>query len=184
MRAASLALFVAWLAVCEGGLARDREAEAKKVGRHYRLAWDDLAPLVTGAGIALELPDGTRLRGRVMSVEAESLTLDVTKTSNRSVYGKGRVSLPRSAVREMKITKWRGATGRVIGTTIGVVLGSVPGLGVAFGAILEGAYWGPVIAGIIALPPSLGYLLGREADRRQMLITVEETASGDRGKTP
>jgi hypothetical protein len=146
--------------------------------RPYRLRWDDLPPLVTGARVALELHGGVRVQGRVLSVEPNGWTLQITKTSDPQLCGKGRQWLPRSAIRQMKLSKTRGIAGRVIGTTIGLCFGLVPGIGLAAGAILEGAYWGPVIAGIMILPPTLGYFLGRAADRREMLITVEPAPGG------
>ncbi len=150
-------------------------APAKKPpqGRHYLLQWDDLAPLISGAQAKLQV-QGVRLQGRVLAIEPDALVLEVRKSSDRAAYPRGRAAIPRALVREIHVRKWRGNTWRVAATTIGAVIGLAFGAPLPAVAVLEGAYWGPLIAAIIAVPPTLGYLLGREADLRRMVITIED----------
>ena len=145
--------------------------EKPKPQRHYQLRWGDLAPHATGRKVRVALADRTRIEGRALAVEADSLVMEITKTSNRQAYAKGRGSIPRTAVSELRVTRMKGYTGRVVGASI---LG-VPGSFYVGYLATEDAgnpdVWAPgavCIAGLTAL----GYYLGWRAGREITTITV------------
>jgi hypothetical protein len=129
--------------------------------QRLRLEWQDLAPVIGDRKIALVLPDGTAIEGKVLGVEAGALQLQVTKTSDRKVMRKGPAEIPRAAVRVIRITRyanyWRlaltpGIPGAALGA-MAVATSSVQptpdpvkvvtiGMAVAVGTTITGYYLG------------------------------------------
>lgn len=140
-----------------------------------QLRWEELSPLVTGREIGIQLPDGARLKGDVITVRDDSLYMDVTKTSNKLSYPKGQLSIPRASVAAMDLRQIKKVRGRVIGTTVGVVGGVFAAAAVAVGLCRAdtcgaAAGWGAIGAGVgIAV---LGNRLGHEADMDKMTIQI------------
>lgn len=124
-----------------------------------------------GKKIALVLPDGAELRGRVTSVQADALVLDVSKTSGKVAHPKGATTLPRSSVRSFTMgrTGWKW---RVIGTAIGLGGGLAMGVFVNTYSHNEGDGAPAAVAAVVALPTALGYLAGWAADRGSVTIRV------------
>ncbi len=171
-----VAVAAAALSLFQSGLASSQGKPAPVPGKHYRMQWDDLGPLITGAQADLKLPNGARLRGKVQTVTPGALVLQVTKTSDRRAYPKGVTPIPREEVSQIRITKQRGHGWLVVGTAIGAAIGLVVGVPLAVYAANEGAKWAGLVAGVIAVPTAVGLLAGRSVDKDRMVITVEPPA--------
>jgi len=135
-------------------------ASAKEQAVH----WSDLNQLLTGQEIAVRLSDGTRVKGRTVTVQADAL---VVGTST------GPQSIPRSALREIRLLKKAGYKGRLLGTAIGAGAGTAVAVPLLRYARNEGSStFQGVAAGLIVGLAVLGYVSGWSADRRGDLIRI------------
>ncbi len=136
-----------------------------------KLKWSELSGHITGHKVSLTSPDGHYLEGEVISVQSDTLEMNVSKTSDRKAVAKGKHSFPRSSIPQIGL-KTKRARGRIIGVSagLGVGLGSIgaglsmqswSGLGVAFIGAIVGV--GVMVA---------GYFIGNEHDRQLTMITV------------
>ncbi len=71
------------------------------------LRWSELGPRVTGKKVALVLPDGTSVQGKVRGVDPAGLRLDISKTSDRRTQPKGVYTIPRQSVSVLRVTEYR-----------------------------------------------------------------------------
>ena len=120
--------------------------------KRLQVRWGELGKLIGGKKVALQLADGTRVKGRVGKVEATLLTIKVKKSSNPAAYPKGPAEIPREAVSRIEVRNsdlvGGGRESRRIGLTVaaftGTLFGSmVVGLAAASGGFLRsepGAY--------------------------------------------
>ena len=97
------------------------------------LRWEELSGVAAGKDVDLRLTDGTGLRGELLVVRPDSLSIDVNKTSNEQAYPKGQREVPRASVSEFEMRRLKSAKWRVVGTTLGVVGGIFTAAGVAVG---------------------------------------------------
>jgi len=166
------------VALCFVFLLQSRPLSAKeqpkKSGpeKQYRLQWGDLAGMITAQKVSMVLPDAARLQGKVLAVEPEALLLDISKTSNRQAYPKGRASIPRASVSVLRLTKPGGHVGQIVGGILGSLGGLLAGgllVGVADAdeAAAVVAVLGAAVAGGVA-----GWWGGRVSDRKVIVITV------------
>jgi hypothetical protein len=127
--------------------------------------WSGLDALITGKRVWIPLKSGVRLSGTVQSVSSDAMQMDVRKTSNRKLYPKGLVSIPRAEVASLRLNKPPGHKGLIIGSSIGLGIGTTTGLTLGAIARNEGATgpWG-LYAVSIAAPVALGVGLGVLAD--------------------
>lgn len=101
--------------------------------RRLQFPWNELGPRITGRKVALVLPDGTHIEGKVRKVEPEALRLKVSKTSDRKVLPKGERLVPRQSVSLLRVTEYR-KRGRLLVTTgalavtAGIVAATYPDL--------------------------------------------------------
>src|SRR5579859_1985305 len=93
-----------------GAMAATKQVEAR---------WEDLGGLILSKKIAITLPDGARIEGHVGSVQADSLALTITKSSDVQGHPKREASIPRASVATIQLIEMR-IIGRVTGTIIGV----------------------------------------------------------------
>jgi hypothetical protein len=123
------------------------------------VSWRDLGALTTGKKIALVLPDGRHVKGRVKEVRDDKLLLNKD------------VEIPRASVRAFTMTaehtRWK-----VIGTVIGLGVGLAVAAPVNAYAHNEGDGAPGAVAAIIAVPTAIGFLAGRSADRHTVTVTV------------
>ena len=68
-----------------------------------RGTWNELSRMIPGMNIRMSLPDGTTIRGQALEVRPDELVVDVRRTSNARLHGKGRTSIPRSDVSAIEI---------------------------------------------------------------------------------
>src|SRR5215831_9143750 len=95
--------------------------------------WDDLAARVSGKTVTVAMPDGVTLSGRAQAVEPDALVLQIRHTTNRAAYPKGEYRVPRAGVHAIEISQ-KTARWRIVGTTLGAMVGVVAGAFAAIGA--------------------------------------------------
>lgn len=138
-----------------------------------RVSWRELPAFTKERSISLELPDGVKLHGKVLGVEADKLSFDVSKTSDKQRYPKGRVSIARDSVRSFRMNR-TGAKWKVISTAIGLGAGLAIAIPVNAYAHNEGDGAPLAVAAIIIVPAVLGFLAGRSADKNAVTVTVTD----------
>lgn len=142
---------------------------AQAARKPLELKWSELGNMVVGHKVAITLTDDIVLGGEVASVRDDSIVLDVTLPAKG--YPKGNGVVPRNAVKLIGLERTKGAFGRAIGTTFGVLGGM--SLGAAAGLRTGGA--GPALATFLVIAGAgtvSGYYIGRELDRRVTWIKI------------
>jgi hypothetical protein len=137
--------------------------------------WSEI-PSVVGHEVALVLPDGTSIRGKVLAVQADALAMDVKKTSDKRLHPKGRTTISRSSISVIELRQMRrfrigrlvgGLAGWAGGVLLGYVIGGNAGHGEgAFASAGVGALVGGVGGAV------LGGYAGGASDRRITLIKI------------
>jgi len=143
------------------------------------LKWSELGPRITGKKVALVLPDGTSVQGKVRGVDPAGLRLDISKTSDKKAQPKGVHTIPRQSVFFLRVTEYR-KIGRLVFTTGAL---AAAGTFLALGARDSGLTEGPLV---IVLPAvgaggtaGIGvgaYYFGKAVDKR---VTDIRIAPGD-----
>jgi hypothetical protein len=143
------------------------------------LKWDQLAGVITGQPLVVELKDGGNVKGVPISVEAATLALNVTSNSHPT-YKRGQASIPRSEITGLRVVT-SGHGGR-IGLGLAAGAGGAAGIYLANlnchpGFIFETCdrIRGAALAGFVGLlsaAPVAGYFIGRHLDRHESRITV------------
>ena len=151
---------------------------ARKV--ELALPWSQLAPVIDQRRIALVLPGGTHVEGKVIDVTGEALVLNVTKTSDSSAQPKGKTSIARSAVSVIRLNETKGSK-RWLWTSVGGGAGAASGWLLAEGVYHvsgegQGIWKEPAGAGLImglaGGGAALGYILGRSSDQVETYIKI------------
>jgi len=139
------------------------------------LKWSELGARITGRKVALVLPDGTSVQGKVRGVDPVGLLLDISKTSDKRVQPKGVHTIPRQSVSFLRLTEYR-KTGRLI-FTAGAL--AAAGSFLALGARDSGLSEGP----LVVILPAVGaagtagigvgaYYFGKAVDKRVTDIRI------------
>jgi hypothetical protein len=145
--------------------------------KKLRLPWSELGPAVADRKIAMVLPSGTAVEGKVLGVEPDALRLHVTWTTDSKVVRKGQTSIPRSSVSVIRMGRyskhWRllltpGFPAALLGgMAVGVSMhhySPAPQQIIPIGI-------GVTLGGTIA-----GYYVGKRLDRRELTeITIVES---------
>jgi len=148
------------------------QASMRAEARPLELKWNELASSILSHSVELTLTGGTRVTGEVAAIRDDAMVLDVKKTSDAKAFPKGNASIPRGSIQLVRLKK-SGVWGKTLGTTLGVLTGLTVGGVVVDRANLKGT--GPnvsvflITAGAISVG---GYLLGREADKRETSIRI------------
>lgn len=131
------------------------------------LRWSELSPVIQGQRVAVSLADGRTVRGDVMAVRDEALVLDVTRgTSNADG------TVPRASVTTIRLKRTRGAWGRQLGTTLGVLSGLTIS-GYVTAQVADGPGAGiPLFLGIASAITVGGYYAGKELDQKETTIQI------------
>ena len=143
------------------------------------LKWSELGPRVTGKKVALVLPDGTSVQGKVRGVDPAGLRLDISKTSDKRAQPKGVHTIPRQSVSVLRVTEYR-KIGRLLFTAGALATASVITARAAQDANLSE---GPLVAiiptvgaaGVAGIGVG-GYYFGKALDKR---VTDIRIAPGD-----
>jgi hypothetical protein len=104
------------------------------------------------------------------AVQNDALAVDISKTSNKSTYPKGKFLVPRATLQTFSIDQPRGR-GKLVGVAVGGGVGVVLALVAAIP--YAKAYRGALIGGAVALPVG-GYFLGRAADSRTVTYVIAQ----------
>ena len=149
---------------------------AKAASAPAEIRWNELAGLIVGHHVVIPLAGGVVVEGDALSVRADSLMLDVTKTSAAKLYPKGQASIPRTSVTEVRLMERRGSGGRVLGTVVGAVVGLVAGAEIAVHGTNSEAAGVPTFTVSAVACTVGGYYAGRSADRRSRLLRIAPSA--------
>jgi hypothetical protein len=171
--------FGRWLCCLLLATAAVASAQDKKdpERRAFRLEWRDLDRMVHGKNIDITLPSGIRLKGRVMAIEQDAMTLDVGKTSNKRAYPKGRSVVPRAEVTRFRLARREEHRWSAIGAGIGGAIGVFAAIGAAQVPVSDGAKAGA--AGLaVAIPAAIGFGFGWAADHESVDIIVVPDGAG------
>jgi hypothetical protein len=147
-------------------------AAAKRRG--IEVQWAELPAAVGARKVFIDLKDGAHLQGAVTAVEASSLSVDVTKTSNKSVHPLGRTSIPRVSISQIAVRDSHRIKGRLIGAGVGAGAGLALGLPLAAYNNNESGKLGGLVAAAIIVPIVLGYVAGWVGDRQPVSITITD----------
>jgi hypothetical protein len=153
-------------------------AEASDV---MHVKWEDLS-MVKGTTVRIFLPGGP-ITGKVASVEADALVVDVKKTSDPKTCPKGMLRVPRQKLHRLEM-QTKGKTGRAVLTILGALAG------VGGGAAVLASYnhclplFGPcsqkdsvgigaaAFVGLTAAGIAGGYFAGNALDKRWTAIEI------------
>lgn len=160
-----------WAVVALVGMSQD--ALLAREPKQLVLKWSELESRIHDRKVALELPGGTRIEGKALSVHTNGLRIKVRKTSDRKVQPKGEHTIPRQSVSALRVTEYR-----VIGRLIGA-LAPPAVVGIITPALAGEIYEGPLVilvpalavAGAIGLSVA-GYYIGKALDKRVVEIQV------------
>jgi len=141
--------------------------------RQLQMKWSELDSIIAGRKVALVLPSGTHIRGKVLKVEPEGLRLNIAKTSDRKAQPKGEHLIPRQSVSVLRYTEYR-KIGRLIGTlalpaavAAGALAATPSYLEGGAIAVAAGAGTGCVVGAVIG-----GYYIGKRVDKKVTEIRV------------
>jgi hypothetical protein len=135
--------------------------------RQLQLKWSDLGPRIEDKKVALVLPGGTYIEGKVQAVQPDGLRLRISKTSDRKAQPKGTHLIPRQSVSTLRMTEYHKlarllVTAGALAAAAGIAAASYPDL-----------YEGPLVvvipavtAGGIAGVALAGYYAGKRLDKR------------------
>ncbi len=144
------------------------------------LDWRDVGKAASGRKVVLVLSDQSQLAGKIVEVQSDRLVFDVRKTLPADLYKKGRTSLPRKDVSLIRVSR-RGFWWQLTGAGAGFLLGGYAGYQAgsrAFGDNSGGR--GLSLAVVVMTGITLaGFLLGRQADQKTILIQVVPANSVD-----
>ncbi|MCL4401752.1 MAG: hypothetical protein M1436_03675 [Acidobacteria bacterium] len=129
-----------------------------------QLTWGELAPRILERKVALVLPDGKHIKGKVQGVWPDSLRLRVGRRDR---------SIPRESVSVLRLTEY-GTRGRWL-----AVAGTLGAASVVTAAKYPDLYEGPavaivpaVVAGGMAGLAAASYFIGKRLDKHTIEIRV------------
>jgi len=141
--------------------------------RQLQLQWSELGPRIEDKKVALVLPDGTYIEGKVQAVQPDGLRLRVSKTSDRQAQPKGKQLIPRQSVSTLRVTEYRKLARLLV--TAGVIAAAAGIAAATFPEPFEGAMYvvvPAVTAGGIAGGAVAGYFVGKRLDKRVIEIRI------------
>ena len=131
------------------------------------LRWSELQPVLDGRQISVQLPDGATVEGRYSSLQADALSMEVSKTSDPAKHPRGAASLARPELAQITVKRHRGWKGRTIGLIAGGAIAAIF-VGVLNAIVNNEGEWSSTGAGIAAAMTGgvigIGYLIGWLAD--------------------
>jgi hypothetical protein len=138
------------------------------------LKWNELGPRITGKKVALVLPDGTHVEGKVRNAEAAGLRIKISKTSDRRALPKGLQLIPRRSISVIRVTEYR-KIGRLLVTagavaTVAAISAAEVGRGGIEGTLYIAV---PLAATAATVGAGIGgYHIGKALDKRITEIRV------------
>jgi hypothetical protein len=136
--------------------------------------WSELSPFIVRGRVAAVLRDGTEVQGRALAVNPEAIIVEVSKSSNKQAYPRGRNAIPRAQVTTIQLVETKRTVGRIFITT-GALLASMGVLG--YIAAQADSYdgneaLGAAVTGGIVGSGICGYYAGRALDRKTTTIRI------------
>ena len=141
--------------------------------RQLQLKWSELGPRVEDRKVALVVPGGTYVEGKVQRVVPDGLWLRVSKSSDHKAQPKGSHLIPRPSVSMLQVTEYRKlarllVTAGAVAAAAGIVAANHPDL-----------YEGPLVvivpavtaAGIVGVGVG-AYFAGKRLDKRVVEIHI------------
>ena len=89
------------------------------------LRWSELPAVLTGRQISVRLTDGAAVEGRYSSLQADALSMEVSKTSDPAKHPEGAAKLARPELVQITVKRHRGSKGRTIGLIAGGAIAAV-----------------------------------------------------------
>jgi hypothetical protein len=146
------------------------EARSQK---EMQLKWSELDHVIHNKKVALLLPGGAQVKGKVLAVGREALRLRVSGTSDKKVLARGEREIPRASVSVLHLQhrtkRWRA----ILTPAIPIVLVGTLAVGAKSASptpppqVVIGIGMGVTLGGTVA-----GYYLGRFFDKWDLQITV------------
>jgi hypothetical protein len=155
-------------------LAADRavSADAARPTGAVELRWSELAPVIAGQDVTLQLSDGSAVRGEVLVVRDDALVIARPASRGRTAGDGAEAIIQRTLLQTITVRKTRGSWGRHLGTVIGVLNGVVLG-GYIAGSLADSAETGvPLFLALASGMTMAGYYTGRRLDERLTVIRV------------
>ena len=141
--------------------------------RQLQLKWSELGPRIEDRKVALVLPGGTYVEGKVQRVVPDGMWLRVSKTSDRQAQPKGSHLIPRPSVSMLQVTDYRKVarvlvTAGAVAAVAGIVAASNPDVSEGPGIVAV-----PVLASAGIIGAALGgYHAGKKLDKRVVEIRI------------
>jgi uncharacterized protein YcfJ len=124
--------------------------------------------MLKGRWISVHLPDGAAVEGKFSSLQADALSMEVTKTSDRAKHPKGETRLARTELAQITLMRHSGSKGRTIGLIAGGAIAAVAAVTIGVASNNEGGGFSSTAAGVAAAVAGgaigIGYLAGRLID--------------------
>ena len=142
--------------------------------KQISLKWNELANRVPGKKATVALTDGEILDGKVLTLSADSLTMNAGKTSSPQKYPKGMLTIARSSVSVVRLRETKGMF-RALGTASGALGGYLISIFPLSYYHNEGgseAVITGIVAGLVGGGAAIGYAIGREMDHHVTVISV------------
>jgi len=141
--------------------------------RQLQLKWNELGPRIEDKKVALVLPGGTYIEGKVQAVQPDGLRLRVSKTSDRKAQPKGKYLIPRQSVSTLRVTEYRKlarllVTAGALATAAGIVAANHPDLYEGPAVVIVPAVTAVGMAGVAVG----GYYAGKRLDKRVTEIRI------------
>jgi hypothetical protein len=89
------------------------------------LRWSELQPVLEGRRLSVHLTDGATVEGRYSNLQADALSIQVTKTSDPAKYPKGEARLARPTLALITVKRHVGWKGRTIGLIAGATVAAI-----------------------------------------------------------
>ena len=141
--------------------------------RQLQLKWNELGPRIEDKKVALVLPGGTCIEGKVQVVGSDGLRLRISKTSDRKAQPKGMHLIPRQSVSTLRVTEYRKLARLLV--TAGVLAAAAGIAAASYPEPFEGAMYvvvPAVTAGGMAGGAVAGYYIGKKLDKRVIEIRI------------
>ena len=137
------------------------------------LKWGEVRSVIADRTIETVLAEAIALKGRVRTVTADSLELDIVQTSDPVKYPKGHARVPKDSLSNFQFTEVRGRW-RAIGTAVGAGAGGAAGIPIYSWMRNEGAEekGAAFLAGFVGAGAAIGFLGGHSADKRTVIVSI------------
>lgn len=139
------------------------------------LRWTEVGPMIQGNQVDLDLADGSKISGEVVTVRERSIVVSVKHGSRRGSGAASGSEIERGSIRLIRLHKTPGRWGRKLGTGVGLLAGLSMGSYATFQTVdhsNSGAAGLVVFTAVTSASTVAGYFVGKHLDGRTILIQV------------